>query len=370
VILDESTAIKTPGSVVSKFFRRKLAPKAEHKLVMTGSAYIKRPLDVWAQVTFATGNEVFAPTYAPFRADYAIPHPMIPGAVLGYRNLEDLAWRLSHVAILMKKSDVLDLPPATHQTRIVRLSPKARKLYDTLKEEQIAEIEALEEEWTAYRKATRDLKGLDEEQLAELDLPDKPQYVTAQHVFTCMRKLMQITSGFIYPDRDEDDPEKDPEPILVGKEKVEEVIKLLELRDSPTVIVCQFNQEEAMLVQAIRKKFGFIPKVLNGSVKKAEDRHKMIAEAANDPAFIVKGSVGSKGVDMRWADMIIFFSHDYDTEDYDQMLARNHRGGQTKPVTYVHLLTENTIDVKIMQSLQRDLKLAASIETSWRALFK
>jgi SNF2 family DNA or RNA helicase len=95
----------------------------------------------------------------------------------------------------------------------------------------------------------------------------------------------------------------------------------------------------------------------------------MIAAAANDPAFIVKSSIGSKGVDMRWADMIIFFSHNYNTEHYDQMMSRNHRGGQTKPVTYVHLIAKDTIDKKVMASLQGDIRVATDIERSWRSLF-
>jgi len=124
-ILDESTAIKTPGSKVSKFFRRKLAPRSTYRVVMTGSAYTKRPLDVWAQINFACGDEVFPPVFLPFKSFYAIPHPYIRGAVLGYHNLGDLVKKMSKVAVMLKKSDVLDLPPAVHETRMITLSAKS-----------------------------------------------------------------------------------------------------------------------------------------------------------------------------------------------------------------------------------------------------
>jgi SNF2 family DNA or RNA helicase len=380
-ILDESTAIKTPGSRVSKFFRRKMAPRTTHKLVMTGSAYIKRPLDVWAQVNYACGAEVFAPVFAHFRAMYAIPHPAIRGAIAGYQNLNDFVWRLSKVAILLKKEDVLDLPPVIHTTRMVDLTAKSQRIYDQLKEELYVELEATEVRSKEYKKLCRALDGLDEEskearaimrQMEELEAQG-PVAITAEHVFSRIRKFMQITSGFIYPDATEVDergrPIK-PDAIRLGKEKLEELLNLLELRDGkPTVIVVQMDEEEAIISEAIGKKFKFKPKILNGSVKGAQARHELIAAAAGDPAFIVKQSVGAKGVDMRWADMTIFYSHDYDTEDYEQMLARNHRGGQTKPITYVHLLCRNSIDIKVMAALKKDLDLAQSIEHDWRQLF-
>lgn len=337
-ILDESTAIKTPGSKVSKYFRRKMAARTKQRIIMTGSAYIKRPLDVWAQVNFACGDEVFAPVFLPFKTLYSIPHPGIRGAILGYQNLGDLARRLAKVAILLKKTDVLDLPPAVHETRIVDLCPKSRRVYDTLVDEAIAEL-------------------------------DNNDTVSAEHVFSVICKLRQITGGFVYPDPAEDAPDVQPPPALLGTEKLEALMDILENRDSPTIIVTQFDEEERLISAAIKKRFNFTPKVLNGSVKGAEARHDMIAGAANDLAFIVKERVGSRGVDMKFADMIIFYSHGYDTEGYTQMLSRNHRGGQTKNITYIHLLCKDTIDIKIMRSLKKDLSLAASIEHDWRAVF-
>lgn len=73
---------------------------------------------------------------------------------------------------------------------------------------------------------------------------------------------------------------------------------------------------------------------------------------------------------MRAFDMTIFYSHTPDTEDYDQMMSRNHRGGQTRSITYMHLLCANTVDLRIMRILKNDMKLARQIERDWRALIK
>lgn len=380
-ILDESTTIKTPGSKVSKFFRIKLAPKVKHRLVMTGSAYTKRPLDVWAQVNYACGAEVFPRTYGPFKSLYAIDNPNIRGAIAGYQNISDMVWRLSQVAILLKKEDMFDLPPAVHETRKLTLCPKSQKLYTQLKDDLYVELEMIEERGAAWKKLNKQLNAMDEESAEALEVMRAmtkleeagPVTITAEHVFSRIRKWMQITSGFIYPDPTEvdanDRPVK-PDPIDLGTEKLDELASLLELRaGKPTVIVTQFDHEEELIVAMIRKKFHFIPKVLNGSVTRAEVRHQMIKDAAKDPAFIIKQKVGARGIDTRWADMLIFFSHDYDTEFYEQMLSRNHRGGQTKSITYMHLVCSKTIDERVIGCLQKDLDLAASIEHDWRGLF-
>jgi SNF2 family DNA or RNA helicase len=245
---------------------------------------------------------------------------------------------MSKVAVMLKKTDVLDLPPAIHETRIVKLCSKARKFYDDLVEDTIAE-------W------------------------DEQTTVSADHIFAFMRKAMQITGGFVYPDPDEDTPEIKPDPVRLGTEKLDVLMDILEDRDSPTIVVTQFDEEERIIAAAVRKRFGFVPKILNGSVKGAEARHKLIQSASEDLVFIVKERVGGMGIDLRFADMTIFYSHSYDTERYVQMLSRNHRGGQTKNITYVHLLCKDTIDMKVMHALEKDLGLAESIEHNWRALF-
>jgi SNF2 family DNA or RNA helicase len=346
-ILDESSAIKTPGSRCSKFFRLKMRAKTTYRAILNGSAYKKRPLDVWAQIKFITGEEIFPGNFTEFKARYAIPHPNIRGAVIGYQNLDDLVRRLSKCCVLIKKADMFDLPPFTHETRMIELSPKTRRLYDQITEEMVAELEEFE---------------------------GNGGIITATHVFSILRKQLQICAGFVFPDPEpSDDPDAKiirPPAVRLGTEKLDDLIYLLEQRDNPTIIVTQHDEEERMIAEAVRKQFNFIPKILNGSVKGAQRRFDLIKSAHDDLCLIVKEAVGAKAVDFRFADMTIFYAHSHDTEDYDQILSRNHRGGQTKNITYVHLLVRNSADIKVMKSLQRDLRLAEQIEKDWRALVK
>ena len=377
-ILDESTSIKSPSSKVGKFFRAKMRAKTRCRMIMTGSAYTKRPLDVWGQVSFIT-QKVFEPTYTAFQEHYAIPHPYIRGAVGGYQNIMQLVGYLAECAVMLKKTDVVDLPPFVHLTRHVQINAKSRRVYDEIKNDLYAELENEEQKHLEkLRKIEAKLKdaipGTDSYQkIAEfLEAFRQVKYVSAEHVFSRTRKFQQITSGFVIPDREEDTPDVPAVPVRLGTEKVDELMDILDERDGlPTVIVVQMDEEERIVSEAIQKRFKFTPKVLNGSVSGAAARHKMIADAAADLCFIVKESVGSKGVDMRWTDCIIFYSHRHNTEDYEQMMARNHRGGvKHEKITYVHILCENSYDMNVMKTLQSDLDMAAQIETDWRSLFE
>lgn len=337
-ILDESTAIKTPGSSASKFFRLRMQKKTKYRYPLTGTAYTKRPLNVWAPIKFATGNEIFPETYTAFKQRYAIPHPYIRGAIVGYQNLEELVGRMAKAAVLLKIEDVTDIPPRIHQTRLLDLSKKSKAIYDEITQEGIVQLE---------------------------DFEKSGGVVTAEHVFALQRKQQQITSGFIK--LDSDDP-KDIRYERLGTEKLDELIDLLKERDDPTLIVTQANEEERIIAEAIEKEFGFVPKILNGSVKGGAAREQMRLSAQKDLAFIVKQSVACKSLDLRFSDLTIFYSHTPRTEDYEQMLRRNARGGQTKTVRYVHLICRKTADVRVMKIIEQDLKIAAEIDRGWKKL--
>jgi SNF2 family DNA or RNA helicase len=60
---------------------------------------------------------------------------------------------------------------------------------------------------------------------------------------------------------------------------------------------------------------------------------------------------GAEGVDMTRARYCVFYSLDYSLGRYDQALARVHRPGQHRPVTYVHIIAEGTVDRLVRKAL-------------------
>jgi SNF2 family DNA or RNA helicase len=58
---------------------------------------------------------------------------------------------------------------------------------------------------------------------------------------------------------------------------------------------------------------------------------------------------------------MIYYSNGYDLEKRQQSEARIDRIGQTKPMTYIDILAEDTVDEKIVKALRKKINIATQI---------
>ena len=58
---------------------------------------------------------------------------------------------------------------------------------------------------------------------------------------------------------------------------------------------------------------------------------------------------------------MIYYSNGYDLEKRLQSQDRIHRIGQKKPVTYIDIIAEETIDNKIVKALRNKINIATEI---------
>ena len=70
---------------------------------------------------------------------------------------------------------------------------------------------------------------------------------------------------------------------------------------------------------------------------------------------------GGYGITLTKANTIIYYSNGYDLEKRLQSEDRAHRIGQTKSVTYVDLIAENTVDEKIVKALRDKINIASEV---------
>jgi SNF2 family DNA or RNA helicase len=78
---------------------------------------------------------------------------------------------------------------------------------------------------------------------------------------------------------------------------------------------------------------------------------------------------GAGGMGNTWvvADLVVYFSNNYDLEQRVQSEDRTHRIGQTRSVTYVDLVARGTVDEKILAALRAKINLSAQITgANWR----
>lgn len=324
VIADESHRLKSPTSRQSKA-AGEIAKHVRSRLILTGSPITKSPLDLYGQFRFLH-RTISDQSWYKFRNRYAIWGGFGKYQIKGYKNLAELIQKTREVSFRIKKEQCLDLPEKVFLDVPVTLSPEARKIYWTMARNMIVEIENTQ--------------------------------ATAAIVLVKLLRLSQITSGFI----------KDIEGQIrvFDDSKLQTCLDLLQdvlENDEKVVIFVRFRKDISRLALAIHARFKKAPLILSGSVP-IDRRDSIVQEFHENPRkkiFIAQIQAGSLGIDLTPASVAIFYSLDYNYANYVQATDRLHRIGQTRKVTYYHLLAERTIDNVVLTVLREKGNLAEAI---------
>jgi SNF2 family DNA or RNA helicase len=313
-VLDESHKIKSPGSIVSRFCSR-LRDHATKRLCLTGTPMPHDPLDIYAQFRFLDPG-IFGTNFAYFRARYAIMGGFRDARgeaknVIGYRNQDEMTSKMARITFQARSADVLDLPEFTHVQRYFSLNDYERKTYNELEKDFISKVKAGE--------------------------------IVASNALTKLLRLSQITGGF----------SRTPEgrTVRLGNSKrnlLEEILTSIG-GDEPVVVFCRFH-EDLDTVQEVCKALKRTCRELSGRKKELGGP---VWESGNGNTLAAQLQSGGVGIDLTRARYCVYYSVDFSLGNYEQSLARVHRPGQTRPVTYVHLIAQDTIDEKVYLSLEK-----------------
>ena len=70
---------------------------------------------------------------------------------------------------------------------------------------------------------------------------------------------------------------------------------------------------------------------------------------------------GGYGITLTAASTMIYYSNGYDLEKRQQSEARIDRIGQEKPMTYIDIICEDTVDDRIVKALRKKINIATEI---------
>jgi len=308
VIADELHRIKSARGIASRYMAR-LAPKVRRRLGLTGTPLAHSPLDAYAQFRFLDPR-IFGFSFTRFRAKYAMMGGFQNHQILKFINLEDLHQKMYSIAYRVRAEDVLDLPEVLEQTITFELSPKAKKIYDSLEKDLIAEIEA-------------------------------EKIISVPNVLAKLLRLSQLTGGWLTPDG-----AARPERVDFGKAEVLKDL-LEDMGTEPVVVFCRFHAD----LDAVKIVCDFLKLTsceLSGRKNDSERFYQGKAQV-----FIAQIRSGSLGINLTRARYEIFYSTGYSLGDLEQAKKRVHRPGQDRPVTIYYLAAKGTVDVKIIQALEK-----------------
>jgi SNF2 family DNA or RNA helicase len=327
--IDESTTIKTPTAERTKSIV-KLGHDVKYKRILTGSPVTKSPLDLFTQCYFLDPWLLEQQSYYSFKTRYATMKKIVVGGrsieiVSGYKNLGELSDRIKPFSFRILKDDCLDLPPKTFMKRIVQLTDEQRKVYTQMKKIALAELNG--------------------------------KIVTTANVITQLMRLHQITCGHFKSD--------DGTTQLLKNNRLDELLDVLEEIEGKAVIWAHYRYDIEVIVNALTKKFGEGTVVTYFGDTSTDDRQKAI-KLIQDPESKVRFIVGTPqtggyGITLTGASTMIYYSNGYDLEKRQQSEARIDRIGQTKNMTYIDIIAEDTVDEKIVSALKRKVNIASKV---------
>jgi SNF2 family DNA or RNA helicase len=101
---------------------------------------------------------------------------------------------------------------------------------------------------------------------------------------------------------------------------------------------------------------------LDGSTP-AGERSRLVArfQAGEAELFMISLKAGGTGLNLTAADYVVHLDPWWNPSAQDQASDRAHRIGQTRPVTIVKLVTENTIEERVLALHEHKRRLAATI---------
>jgi SNF2 family DNA or RNA helicase len=180
------------------------------------------------------------------------------------------------------------------------------------------------------------------------------EIVEAPIVLTRLLRMSQIVGGWV---------RGEGEYVRTGHAKQDVFRDLLETfwddGRIKIVIFCRFLREVSDCAD-IASDIGYRPILFTGKTPKGK-RDYLLArfdETKRPTAFIAQIGTGSLGISLTAASEAIFYSHSYSYSEFDQACDRLHRIGQTRKVTYYHLIGRDTVDEVVWIALRTKRQVA------------
>ena len=208
--------------------------------------------------------------------------------------------------------------------RIVQLTPDQTKVYKQMKHLALAQMDG--------------------------------KMMTTATVLTQLMRLQQITCGHFTAD---DGTTRD-----IASNRISELVDLLWEIEGKVVIWAHWQKDVHKITEAIVKEFGEGCFVDYFGLTPQSERQENIRKFQEDDKvrfFIGTTQTGGYGITLTAASNMIYYSNGYDLEKRQQSEARIDRIGQTKPMTYIDIMCENTVDERIVKALKKKINIATKI---------
>ncbi len=318
IVLDEALAIKNRAT---KRSQAAMQLEADFKVITTGTPIENHLGELWNLFNFL--NPGLLGSLDRFNESYAVPIERSQD-----RERRNQLRRLIQPFILRRrKNDVLDeLPEKTEITLTVELSPEERAFYEALRRQAVANIENQSGEVSDKR-------------------------------FKILAELMKLRQAACHPKMVQPDSELSSSKLQLFADTVEE----LRVEGHKALVFSQFVKH-LKLIEAWVQQQGIPYQYLDGSTPMVQrDKAIRAFQSGEGDLFLISLKAGGFGLNLTAADYVLHLDPWWNPAVEDQASDRAHRIGQTRPVTIYRLVTENTIEEKIVKLHADKRELADSL---------
>ncbi|MGH7887541.1 MAG: DEAD/DEAH box helicase, partial [Candidatus Binatia bacterium] len=336
IILDEAQRIRNWETATARTIK---LLRSRYALVLTGTPLENKLEELYSVVQFVDGRRL-GPAFR-FLSEHRQVNEQ--GKLVGYRNLGQVRQKLAPILLRRRRDQVLkDLPPRTDKIFRVPMSPEQSEYYGDQQKIVAALMRKLERQgWLSP--------------------------VDQQRMLCAIQNMRMICdSTFLFDKETEISPKLD---------ELQEILRELVIDEERKVVI--FSEWEKMNLQVgallDKMKIGYVS--LHGGIP-TRRRGQLIAKFREQPELKVflSTDAGGVGINLQAASAVINIEPPWNPARLEQRIARVHRMGQVRSMLAIHLLTENSIEervwetIRVKKELFKDLFDGAGSEVSFEKL--
>lgn len=320
VIVDELSSFKNHQSKRFKALM-KVRPRIKRIVGLTGTPSANGLMDLWAEYKVLDMGQRLGRFIGMYRNNYFRPDKRNGQIIYSYKLLpgadKAIYKQISDITISMKATDHLKMPELVMNTHTVELSDDEREHYDELKQTLV------------------------------LQLPEKE--ITVANAAALTGKLLQMANGAIYDD--------DGDHIHIHDRKLDALEDLIEGANGKPVLVAYWFKHD---LERIKSRF----KVRE--IKSSSDIREW--NAGKIPVAVIHPASAGHGLNLQTGgSTLIWFGLTWSLELYQQTNARLWRQGQQDTVVIHHIITDDTVDGRVLKALQSKEKIQDSLIAAVKA---
>ena len=293
-------------------------------VLMSGTLLLNSPVDLFTPLKMVNAE---THSLTQFKQHYCVFGGFGGHQIVSYKNLGELQMLLNNVMLRRMKKDVLDLPPKVHTIKYVELAKDQQAIYDEIKEQTIADIEAYHNRTLNIDKVSNKMTPLS--MLIRMrQATGNPNILTSKKISNAKFDMLKLLA----------------EELVANGEKFIVFSNFTMVLNDAFKVLCNI---------------GLKPALYTGENLKDREKEKARFKTFDDCKCIC-GTIGAMGtgITLTEATTVIFLDEPWNRATKDQAEDRCYRIGTKSSINIITLIAKGTIDEKIHDVVYKKGKMS------------